>query len=60
MDDLNPTQVNFTEGIKLIVDLNPSEEAKDTGKGKWKQKSMNDSLGIPKSRRGAVERSKIA
>lgn len=34
VDDLNPTQVNFTEGIKLIVDLNPSDEAKDTGKGK--------------------------
>lgn len=46
VDDLNPTQVNFTEGIKLIVDLNPSDEAKDTGKGKWKQKSINDILGI--------------
>lgn len=32
------------------MDLNPIEEIKDTGKEKWKQKSVETMLGFPKSK----------
>lgn len=35
------------EGIQLIVDLNSAKDEKDVEKGKWKQKSIEDILGIP-------------
>lgn len=33
------------EGIQFLVDLNPADDAKDPGKGKWKQKSIEKILG---------------
>lgn len=45
--------------IKLIVDFNPVEEVKDNEKEKWKKKSIEYMLGIPKSKkRGSRKKQK--
>lgn len=53
----NLSEVNFlnndVEGIQLTVDLDfiPPNEVKDFEKGKWKKKSIDQILGIPKSKK---------
>lgn len=41
------------DGIQLTVDLdlNPAKVVKDSEKGKWKQKSIDKILGIPKQKK---------
>ncbi|KAI8541954.1 hypothetical protein RHMOL_Rhmol08G0100900 [Rhododendron molle] len=55
-DFYNLSEVGFlndkaVEGLHLVVYLNPIEEAKETGKGKWKQKLVKNMLSIPKSKK---------
>lgn len=54
----NLSDVNFlnnedVEGIQWTVDLDliPPNEVKDSEKGKWKKKSIDQILGIPKSKK---------
>lgn len=57
---LNSNQVDSVEGIQLIVGRNPAEEVKDSGKEKWKQKSIEELLCMPKSKKeGRQEEAKV-
>lgn len=46
------------EGIQLVVDLNPTDVVEDIGKGKRKQKRIEDKLGFPKPKKGRRKQKK--
>lgn len=59
----NLSEVGFlnekdVEGIQLVVDLNPADVVKDTGKGKWKQKRIGEMRGFPKSKKKGCQKKK--